>query len=247
MSIPSTKLTSVQLCLLCFQLLVRGNYYGHPNHARAFHDNDERQCVWRAASEPSGNGYTAPLLKLGSSTDGIIEFQSDHFNGQMRGNLVVAKYGGAIYRIVLSASGESVLQFSDPAIKLGGDENLDLTQAPDGTIVSARYPANDIWYYKPVEPASSTVTIKSVFPRRGGLAGGQTLSIYGENFNGSPTAKVGNMNCPDVVVVSSKKITCTIPMGTLGTKDVSVTVGGNTDVMVGAFRYITGVPSNPQC
>jgi len=53
-------------------LIEQGNYYGHPNLKRG-------ECVWRSQEEPSDESYTAPLLILPSSSDGIIEFQSDHF------------------------------------------------------------------------------------------------------------------------------------------------------------------------
>jgi len=53
-------------------LIEQGKFYGHPNLKRG-------ECVWRSSYEPSGNGYTAPLLELRSSSDGIVEFQSDHF------------------------------------------------------------------------------------------------------------------------------------------------------------------------
>jgi len=67
-------------------LLEKSKYYGHPNAKRG--EKDPRQCVWRSEKESSGGGYTAPLLVTQSSTGGIIEFQSDHFDGQLRGNLI---------------------------------------------------------------------------------------------------------------------------------------------------------------
>lgn len=186
-------------------------------------------------------------MKLDSSTDGIIEYQSTHFNSQMRGNLIVAKYKGALSRIILSADGKSVIPSSNPAIGLGGDETLDIALAPDGTIISARFTQNDLEYYEPIEPASSDLTIYSVFPRRGGLAGGSKLSIYGVNFAGALTVTIGGKNCSGVAVVSSKKITCNIPLGNLGAADVTVTGGAGTDTMTKAYRYITGTPKNPAC
>jgi len=53
-------------------LIEKGNYYGHPNFKR-------NECVWRKFDDPSDDSYTAPLLVLPSSSNGIIEFQSDHF------------------------------------------------------------------------------------------------------------------------------------------------------------------------
>ena len=187
-------------------------------------------------------------MKLSSSTNGIIEFQGSHFGNQMRGDLIAAKYRSALFRIILSTDGRSVIPSSNPAIKLAGDENLDITQAPDGTIISARYTSNDIYYYEPKEPSSSVLAIKSIFPRRGGLAGGSKLSIYGANFgNGGATVTIGGNNCGNVVVHTGQKITCTLPLGVLGLADVSVTVGSKMATMAKAYKYISGVPSKSQC
>ena len=71
-------------------LLVRGGYYGHANRKRG--EVDPRQCVWHSALEATSANHTAPLAILTSSSDGIVEFQSDHFGKQMRGNLIVAMF-----------------------------------------------------------------------------------------------------------------------------------------------------------
>lgn len=68
-------------------LLVKDGYYGHPNPKRAAVDGDPRQCVWRSPYDESDADFTAPLLRVPASTDGIIEWQSDHFDKQLRGNL----------------------------------------------------------------------------------------------------------------------------------------------------------------
>jgi len=186
-------------------------------------------------------------MKLASSTDGIIEYEATHFGNQMRGNLVVAKYGGSLYRIILSPDGRSVVPASDPAIKIGGADSLSIVQAPDGTIISANYKMNNLFYYEPVEAATSQMSIKSVFPRRGALAGGSTLSIYGVNFSGTPTVTVGGKQCSNVSRKSSTKITCTLPLGSKGAADVTVTIGTSTSTMAKGYRYILGKPENPRC
>jgi len=67
-------------------LVQKGSYYGHPNPKRG--EDDSRQCTWHSASEPGGANHTAPLAIVPSSTDGIIEFKSDAFDRQMRGDLI---------------------------------------------------------------------------------------------------------------------------------------------------------------
>jgi len=224
-------------------LLVQGGYYGHPNPKRAAVDNDPRQCVWRSPFEPSDADFTAPLLRVPASTDGIIEFVTDHFDGQLRGNLIASKYQDGLLRVILTPDGTSVIQQSDPALPLVGDDGLDVAQAPDGTLVDARVGSNAIYYHKPVEPPTTDMVVKGVFPTRGSQVGNSTLDIYGINFSGTPIVSVGGSNCP-VTSVSSTKIECTLPGGT-GTVDIVVTLGPETSTFNNGYRYITGVPATP--
>jgi IPT/TIG domain len=223
-------------------IVKRGHYYGHPNFLRA--EKDPRQCVWRGASTFSDgeDGYTAPMVKLASSTNGIIEFESDHFNGQLRGDLILSKYKDGLFRVILSDDGETVNPISDPVIAVDGDDGLAVTQAPDGSMIDARYEANACFTFQPDEPASTKMDIKTVFPRRGALAGGGKLMIFGDNFGGAPTVTVGGKPCTGAVRVSAKKIECTLPTGRLGRADVVVTIGAASDTYEKGYRYITGRP-----
>jgi IPT/TIG domain len=174
--------------------------------------------------------------------NGIVEFESDHFGGQMRGDLILSKYKEELYRVVLSNDGNSVNPFSNPAVPLAGYGGLAVTQAPDGSLVEARHVAGTIYIQKPVEPPSSAMDIKSVFPRRGRLAGNSKLMIFGVNFSGSPIVDVGGNPCTNVVLVSSNKIECILPAGTVGRNDVVVSIGATSDTFVNGYRYITGLP-----
>ena len=227
-------------------LLKKGGYYGAPNRVRALTDNDPRQCVWRSQFDPSGNGYTAPILKTTSSTDGLIEFSSDHFNRQLRGNLIAAKYQGSLYRIVLAPDGKSVIPQSDPYIELTEDvDALDVTQAPDGTLISTSLDRNALYFHKPIEAPTTQLRVLSVFPQRGGQGGGNNLQIYGVNFNNPTTVTVGGRNCA-VTSFLTTKIVCTMPGGT-GTVDI-VVEGGNKQsyTFQRGYRYVTGLPNTPQ-
>ena len=225
-------------------LLKRGGYYGIPNRIRALTDNEPRQCVWRSQNEPSGNGYTAPILRPASSTDGITEFHADHFDKQLRYNLIAAKYQGSLYRVILSMDGNNVIPQSDPAITLTTDvDALDVTQAPDGTLISSSVDRNAIYFHKPVEAPTTVLQVKSVFPRRGTVLGGNKLNIYGVNFQAPVQVLVGDRPCP-VTFVSATKLQCTLPgQSAIGTVDVMVTGGdGQTYTFERGYRYITGLP-----
>jgi IPT/TIG domain len=126
-----------------------------------------------------------------------------------------------------------------------------VTQAPDGSLIDARHSNGELFHFKPVEAATSVMDVKSVFPRRGRLAGGSKLMIFGVNFAGPVIVMVGDKPCLNPIVVSTSKIECTLPAANApGRVNVKVTTIVNTsttttDTFVNGYRYITGKPSQP--
>jgi Malectin domain/IPT/TIG domain len=139
--------------------------------------------------------------------------------------------------------------FKDQKVRKMPHKELQCSHDPErmrsflaGAIYSAKYKAGTIRYLIPFEPTSLTLVVKSVFPRRGGEAGGTLLSIFGERFDssGSPTVSVGGRECR-VLSFTSSKITCTLPAGS-GTVDIAVTTGVESATFLAGYRYITGLP-----
>lgn len=222
-------------------LLVKGGYYGSPNRKRAAVDGDTRQCIYHPPTDISAAGYTAPLLSLTSSTNGIIEYEADHFGGQLRGNLIASKYTDGLFRIVLTPDGQSVIPQSDPALPLVGDDGLDVTQAPDGSLVEVRIATKNIFIHKPNEASTTELRVNAVYPRRGGNAGGYLLSVYGVNFSANAAVIIGGNSC-SIQTITSSMITCTAPGGQ-GVVDIVVTGTAGTYTFKRGFRYITGFGS----
>ena len=150
-----------------------------------------------------------------------------------------------MYRIVLAPDGKSVIPQSDPYIELTEDvDALDVTQAPDGTLISTSLDRNALYFHKPIEAPTTQLRVLSVFPQRGGQGGGNNLQIYGVNFNNPTTVTVGGRNCA-VTSFLTTKIVCTMPGGT-GTVDI-VVEGGNKQsyTFQRGYRYVTGLPNTP--
>jgi IPT/TIG domain len=218
----------------------QGKYYGHPNPRRAAYFQDPRQCVWRNPTEATSADFEAPIAMQLSSADGIIEYTADYFNKQLRGNLLHVKYKSSIFRTVLSSDGLAVHPLTRPALSLVGKNGLDLAQAPNGNLIEMRYTTNSIFVQKPTEAASSVLKVYSVFPTRGGLAGGTLLKIYGVNFGSNPAVTIGSSSCPIVAGSSTPTyIECTIPGGR-GAFDVVVTSGSASYTFERGYRYIVG-------
>jgi IPT/TIG domain/Glucose / Sorbosone dehydrogenase len=221
-------------------LLQEGKYYGHPNAKRASVDNDPRQCTWRNPTSSNSINFTAPLLNARSSMNGIIEYKADHFDAQLRGNLIASKYTDGLFRIILTDDGLGVIPQSVPALELIGDSGLDVCQAPNGNLIEVRLPTNSLFYHRPVEAATTKIKILSVFPHRGPNTGGTKLNIYGVNLSGKNLAvKIGGKSCP-IVTKTTTKLTCTIPGGTNGIVDVVVSSSTGTYTFLKGYRYISG-------
>ena len=120
----------------------QGKQYGHPNQYRS-------ECVfkngsWQSVSAPAN--YAAPFYVLGehTSSNGIIEYRSEAFNGRLKGQLLIANYsqGDDIRRVKLSADGLSVVEskqlvccFSNP---------LPVAEGPDGTLYVGEHGGNQV-------------------------------------------------------------------------------------------------------
>lgn len=218
-------------------LIKKGGYYGQANRKRG--EIDSRQCIWRSVTEPSDDEYTAPIARLPSSSNGIVEFASKHFNSQLRGNLVIGRYKGALYYVGLSGDGESVTKGPNVLLQNGG---VGVTQSPDGSLYVARNEIGDVLYHRPEEPPSTELIVNSVFPRRGPRSGGSILTLYGENLDkfGIPTVTVGDKDCPLTGANSGSRISCILPSGS-ETVDVIVSASDESDTLARGYRYISGV------
>jgi IPT/TIG domain len=227
----------------------RDKYYGHPNPKRVSRDNDSRQCVWHNPTESTSSEFQAPMGVLLSSATGIIEYKSDHFDKQLRNNLIHVKYKSGLYRSVLISDGLDVHPLSVPGIPLIGGAGLDVTQAPNGNLIEIRYIANTIFVNRPIEPKDSTLKVHSVFPTRGSEVGGTILKIYGVNFGRSGVSvTVGSKDCP-VLTASTKVdtpyIECVLPGGDCDTLvDIVVTSitpsRSQSYTFAKGYRYIGG-------
>ncbi len=85
---------------------------------------------------------------------------------------------------------------------------------------------------------SDKLSISTVNPPVGPLAGGTTISIVGNGFGkGKPAVKVGALAATDVKVISDTEISAVTPPGQPGYVDVAVKVGTDLAVASNAFSY----------
>jgi glucose/arabinose dehydrogenase len=129
-------------------LIVQGSYYGFPNRNRG--RSDARQCTYHAPEEGDGANFSAPIYTFAAhcSCDGIAEYNSDSFGGEMRGDLIIAQLiFGNVVRADLAPDGLSVSSVT--TLASGYNLPLDVAVNSNGTIYIAEYGANQIDYLTP--------------------------------------------------------------------------------------------------
>lgn len=82
-------------------------------------------------------------------------------------------------------------------------------------------------------------TVTSVSPGNGPATGGNSVTITGTNFTGSPDIRFGSSHVPAALLTvnSDTHITAVSPAGTAGTVDVTVTTPGGTSATTSADKF----------
>lgn len=206
-----------------------GHYYGHPNRNRG-RDN-ERECIFFPPDSKSAD-FSPPLAQFTSSTDGLLEYTSNVFDGQMKQNLLVTKYAadknpGAVYRMSLNEDG--TLEFGPDV--LWEESGLSVAMSPWGDIIMPRVFKKEIMVLRPKWEPRDPVALNAVVPFRGPSEGGNTVIISGIGFNkGTPSATFDDNPCTDVSNVASdgSSFMCKAPAGKPGAKVQVVVKVGST-------------------
>lgn len=84
-------------------------------------------------------------------------------------------------------------------------------------------------------------TVTAVSPNAGRLSGGTTVSITGTSFDNSCAVSIGSNACTGVQFVSATELTCAVPAGTAGAKNVVVT-NGQSQTATGSNLYTYVAP-----
>ena len=107
------------------------------------------------------------IVNLGSSSNGLVEYTSNAFNGALQGSLLVTQFNGNVTLLNLSDDGTSVEPLIDPTdggavidadgiypLVTGQSLPLDVTVGPNGTIWVAEFGADNINVFEPSDLAS---------------------------------------------------------------------------------------------
>lgn len=205
----------------------------------------------------SGNWvYAGTGMKDGDSAKGIVGYESDRFDNTFPSPNAVS---GTYALLSHSPWGSGPYDYG----------NSSVYQAPSGAWVFATGAMSWNWAlddyghgYNMVDPriqqvttnvlnqfvagsgAQPSLTVTSVTPSNGLIAGGTPITIQGTNFASGATVNVGSTAATGVAFVNSSTITANTPAGAVGTVSVTVTnPDGRTGTMANAFTYTSTAPT----
>lgn len=197
-----------------------GKCHGYPNINRG-------ECVF---NDPK---CVQPLIaNLQSSTNGVLEYRSNTFQGKFKGNLFLSKYAthsgeGRLTRVQLNGQGNvaenGLTQVFFPK------SGLSITEGPRGEMIMPRVQKGHVLVLTPSYKAPAKTAVISVMPRRGPSTGGTTVLVTGHNFGTTPTATFGGKACTNVLSIDSGTFTCVTP-ALVAAAQVKVVVSGSGGV-----------------
>ncbi|MCB9854214.1 MAG: IPT/TIG domain-containing protein [Phycisphaerales bacterium] len=85
--------------------------------------------------------------------------------------------------------------------------------------------------------------IDSVEPASGPSAGGNTVTINGNNFTSGVAVLFGNIASSSVIIINEQTLTALVPSGVVGMVDVTIRGGGQSASLVDGYQYL---PDGPQ-
>jgi PKD repeat protein/N-acetylneuraminic acid mutarotase len=224
-------------------LLERGGYFGHPNRNRGRYD--DRENVYRRSSDSplGGDVHNPPLTTFPPSTNGIVEYRADAFNGALRGDLLLQKWNDQTYRVSLSSDGRQVALVEELPVSMG---SLDVATGPGGVLFGGDFYGNGLYVAKPVDiGVGSGLAVYDVTPWRAPETGGHPFVIGGGGFGTQVTVSFGPAVAP-LTEITPTKLYGIVPPGVSGSLvDVTVSSDGSAKTLTRAFQYLGPKEGHP--
>ncbi len=194
-------------------LIIKGGHYGHANRA-------QNKCTW-------GTGIK-PVTTFPSSTDGIIEYWSNVFSGNLKGDLIATQYTttqasfqGSTTRIKVNKAGKVQLQQQlAPYSGVAAENGL------YGEIVMPRVGKFQVAVLQPkFNPPAGKPFVIAVAPKWG--TKNQLVMVTGAGFGPGLKATLGGLPCAvQAGSITGNSFKCTTPAAGVGLHTMTVTLKG---------------------
>ena len=235
-------------------IIEKGNYYGQPNRNRG--EIDDRQNTYYPSYAPSNADYTAPIEEFERPVQGIVEYRSTTFGGQLQGNLLTQVFNGPLHIVRLSEDGsesannsllevEVVDDVSGETIKTSpfytkkyisednrneyNDKGLDVLTGPGGAIIGLNESDSRVAVIVPDDDSINSMVAYDISDWRAPATGGGQFTIGGINFSGklaNTTVEIGG-KAATITSVTKKRIVGVFP--SFGVTDPIITSAEYTE------------------
>ncbi len=199
--------------------------------------------AYKAPAPPPAPVVTSVAPNEGPEAGGtLVAIKGEHFEGATE-----AKFGTTAATELKVVSGTEIV-VRDPAHAAGTVDVTVKTSAGASTTSSADH----FTYQAPAPPPPALPVVTSVTPGEGPEAGGTTVTIKGQHFEGATEAKFGSTTATELKVVSGTEITVKDPAHTPGTVDVTVktpagtSTTSNTDHFIYQAAQVTPPETTPE-
>lgn len=220
--------------------IIKGKYAGHANRNRG--RTEPSQCVWRNPFEEATGNFMPPIATFESSTDGLIEYTADLFDGQLKGDIFASKYStndpndnGRVYRVQLDEAGDR----KGDVESLWEGSGLSIEMTPWGDMLMPRLYESEIMALKAVYSPKIDGSLISVTPFRGPAEGRNEVLVSVDGLGADAVALFAGKPCTDVREQNEWSFKCDVPAGAPGTS-VQVAIqlsNGSVKKSTGGFDY----------
>ena len=159
----------------------------------------------------------------------------------MGGVLVADSNNNAVRRIAFGSSGAAVTTLAGNSSKPGyvdGAPAAAQFHTPAGVSASGIILVGDS-ANNALRALYSSLQATALYPARGPLAGGNVIRVFGTGFiPGATTVTFGGTPATNVAFVTSTELLVTVPAGSVGTVDVTVSAAGATNMLPAAYTFL---------
>jgi hypothetical protein len=154
-----------------------------------------------------------------------------------------AVYGPTGTQLTLSAATSaytSSAPSNDPLLLISAD--IYETRVPDGTEYPAeekilKFEAGEVVPTSKWNAAWPTPTVTAITPATGVHTATTAVTVTGTGFTPGTAMHVGGAAVTSVTVISPNELTCTVPTGSAGAADVTITTDTGTTDLGNIFTY----------
>lgn len=116
-------------------------------------------------------------------------------------------------------------------------ESFDMRDQPDGGVERVGPQSGSVYTTSVIDSWFKSADVQNVSPATGGTAGGDVVTITGDDLDGVTAVSFGGTPGTSLNVVDHKQLTVTTPAGAAGAVDITLADDNGTTTVTDGFTY----------